>query len=499
MSLFKELVDNISHKVDNNIELNYTEKSIKNKFSEYITSRIFTTNKITEINIDELNSTIETIIINNQQHIIKLLFSNNKYIFVNKSILTKIQYFKNMLEGYEFNNNSIVEIKVITNIDSYKYMNEVINFVYDGVIYDDPIKFKTLYKKLIMIDFIGPIKHNNKHIISYFLDYHITSYDNLTILTIEYIYTLLIQNSITNIDKFIINLWIASIKLNITDTTIVNYDFFNNIIIKNIGGIQFILDNKYIQYYPKIISINNYRIVIKNLLENNNIYSWEIIIDIIKSPINFTQSIHDYLNENFDVIKNTVFNVNITKLQLDLQVKLLIKFKNYNFIDIIGTQIIEQQNVTLWDKLVTFITNNNHVEGNKLKQFKLGELSPPTHYKTTYGKKIQLLTIYPLKYKSWKKVGNVCGLYGDNGIIVNILLVDNQCIDNNTELMINNNTNEPYNICHVEKILYCNYDEIVYKEINNITNNVIHKHCTYAFILNKDTLSKINIKDNIYL
>lgn len=500
MSLFTELINIIGQKLDNNIKLNNTELSIKNKFSEYITSKIFTTTQIKTLDIGDLNNEIELLLLSEKKYIIKLLFSNNKHIFVNKNILSKIKYFDDMMDDYDFGNNCIVEIKVIQNIDYYDHMNEIINFMHDGVIYNDPIDFSILYEKLIMIDFIGQISYKDKHIMKYFLDYIITTYCDLNIKKIEHIYTILTHNDIHNIDKFITNLWITSVNLNIIDNDLFNMKFFNDIIIKSINGMQFILENKHIQYYSKIVSGNNYRIIIKDLLIIDTILSWGYIIDIITGSYNFVNSINDLLEHEFyDLITNVVFNINITKLTLDLQLKLLIKFKNMSFIDLVGTQIIDNTRQDLWTKLVKFVCGMDPNEGYKLSLLDFKSISPITCYKITYNNKIQMINIYPLKYKSWKKVGNVSAKFDDCNIVVDILLDDDKYIDNTTPIMINKKSNEPYNIGNITKIMHSSYNTTTYNEIPKITNNMLSTHCNYVFVLDKDMFNKTNIKDYIYL
>lgn len=97
---------------------------ILNKYKQYMLDIIFNSTK--EMNFMEIHKNIEQQFLENKQYIIKLMFSDNKNIYVFVDYLININYFKNMFDGYVFN-NVIVEVIVDKMIDNHEIVNNIIN------------------------------------------------------------------------------------------------------------------------------------------------------------------------------------------------------------------------------------------------------------------------------------------------------------------------------------------------------------------------------------
>lgn len=85
----------------------------------------------TTMSIPDVNKSIEAGFLRNKKHIINLIFSNNKNIYMFHDKIINIKYFKYMFDGYDFGDNIIVDVVVDKMFDDYNVM-EIIMDIFDN-------------------------------------------------------------------------------------------------------------------------------------------------------------------------------------------------------------------------------------------------------------------------------------------------------------------------------------------------------------------------------
>lgn len=293
------------------------EKSI---FDEYVNNITLALTNNNPVLLDTICENIKTKLLNDNTTIIKLLFKNDQYIFVDKSLLMTIEYFKIMLEDCNTNNDVIVDIVVNNNIDNYFLMNDIMIFLTTQhyAIYDN---LKYTFDMLILLDYIDyneMLQNIGKNITAPIC---VIPLDK-----IEKVYTILTKNKIDT--KFNIeDVWLAHIENNVITDDVFEMAFFKDVILKTDIGKQLVLDHKYIKHYMTILDHNNYKIIIEELLKIDTIESYGILLSIKNDYV------WKYLKDDIDKFDEKIFNFDISVLDNSIIADLCIKYDKIDLIN----------------------------------------------------------------------------------------------------------------------------------------------------------------------
>ena len=88
----KDMITDIVYKNTNGIKMNDFEILILDTYVDYVTNHLFNNNKV---NIDDLYEHIRNVV--KEISIVRLVFSNDSCIYIDKHILLKMQFFQNLL------------------------------------------------------------------------------------------------------------------------------------------------------------------------------------------------------------------------------------------------------------------------------------------------------------------------------------------------------------------------------------------------------------------
>lgn len=510
--LYNTFTDKLINKFKNNITLDYGEKYIIQKYISYLNTNIFDLPNSTTI-----FENIKLELLTNKNYIIKLIFSNtSSCIHTPINILYNIEYFKNMFDGHNFGDDIIVEIIMNESVDDYNIMNNIISFL-SGVNINNPLNCVTMFKTIIMLDYVGPIVFNNINMmqmvivngimkcddIKDFEDYENYIENNvdktiINITNIEKIYNILDQNKIIKY-KDVLMIMI----INANDNNIESSMLFDKIIINTNYGKRYICNNNLIKYYPKIFNDFNYKHIMESLLKENTIECWNIIMEIIKiKPI----QVNKWLFKKFDMITELVFDYDITQFDTIIQLKLMIKFNRIEYIDNIGDNIIKLSKGShhnLKELFTNYLDTLNKGDGDKFKN--TNKLSPKNYY-CGYRYFAQVISYTPFICKEWTQIGTIKNKFTNNNLvtlIIEIRLPITHKINNQTKLLINFKDNMPYNIINIDHLLLPYYDNnnIKYVPIDNIFSNIDNQYTSYCIVydLNINKNIDINNKDNVYI
>lgn len=500
MDAFTTFIDIISNKKTNNIPLDECEIIIINMYKDYVMDFILTKNGNDTIVIKDIMEMVKINLIKDNKYIIKLNFTNGKYMYLSLNTLLNIEYFKMMFDNYNFGNNCIINLDVCKEIDNYEHMTLVLKFVNTKKIDKCNIEFEQFYTFLCMVDFLGPTI-NNKNIVNYFLNKTTVRCKTIYMYELEHIYTILKNNNVKGIKRNIFDLWKYVVDKD--DVNIFKMSFFCDIMTMDSNCKQMIITNKQIQLYSHIIENSNHESILSNLLKINNDESWKVIMNIL-SDNKKRNHIDKYFANHKEDIPETIFDYNISKFYIDTQLDMLIKYNKIEFVNIIGDNVIKTTNTTKFKRFYKYINTIEPGIGNKLK--KLKGISPINKYLSTTNKFPQMLSYYPLEYRMWKSITTVDEYYKENDVkkgIITHIEYDGDVININlqTQLLINDENGEDYNIATISKILYQYYDgqEEKYVEINEINCNSKNKKGKYCLILNPESLNKNIIDANIHI
>lgn len=498
MTTFTSFVNTITNKKTNNIPLDEGETIITNIYKDYILDFILSKQSEETIIIKDIMEMVRINLIKNKKYIIKLNFSNGTYLYVSLDTLNNIEYFRGMFENYNFGDNCIVDVNVSKEIDNYDYMNIILKFVNTKKYDNGNMTYEEYHKMLIMVDYIGPII-NKKNLIKYISKNTITKYENVYVNDIEQIYTILNNNKIKT-KNLIFELWnnvLDSDNNNIYKTT-----FFCDIMIKQPYYRQLVIDNKQIHIYPKVINDVNCVDIMRYLLECNNDISWKAIMDIMNNKSN-KKYVDKYFTNNKDEITEKIFEYDILKFSVEIQVYMMVKYNKIEYINDIGDNVVigSSKSTKPYKDFCEYLNTVAPNSGNEFK--KLSNVSPIKHYISTSKCFPKMTSYYPLEYRMWDNICDVDKLYMEDGIIKGIITKiksgKNQIIKHQTQLLINNNDGEAYNIAIVEKILHPYYDgnNIKHIEIMEICCNT--KTNEYCIILDEESLKRIKVNDDIHI
>lgn len=445
-------------------------------------------------NIDKNNFmvNINNKLIQNDIHIVKLLFSNNQYIYVDKKLLLKIDYFKDMFESCDVNNDIIICVTICDEIDCYDFMNIVMIFLETGKCELKYYDFNEIIKHMEILNFIGGVYFDNRNLLSQITTKIYSIMNNeikyyASIQKIESLYTILKQNDyVTLSNDVVILLWKHATN---KGNSVFTMTFFTDILINKNIGIEYIIDQDYKPYYDKIYGekYNVTPIVIK-LLEKNNIESWNIIIELY----NKNNIVSSVIIDNLDLVTEIFFKINFHVLDPLLILKILMKFNKNDVIEV----LIQNLNLNLNTKdnkfvkeIFEYIKSHNNNDPNTIKQIQ---------HIQNYVNQYNLVTISnfkPFDFKIWKILGfiNEFNKFDDTTIVlsINVTIFPNTIIDLNTPIMYSD-LNVVKQI-KLKKILmpYIDKDKNPKTiECSNIVGGLQENKQRYLFIIDYMELSK---------
>lgn len=510
MSLYDEFVKKLIWNVNNKVKLDYGEDYIFIKYNNHIKNNIF------EIpNTHIIFENIKQELLQTKMYIVKLIFSNGKCIHIPIRLLLLIEYFKIMLEGYNFENECIINIIMDKNVDDYAIINSIISFTVDDIYDMTPLNCTNMYKTIIMLDYIGEMEKMMDKVINVGLlatndiedcnDYENYKDNNvdkniLNVENMEKFYNVLKQNKIKNCDMIISRMVSNMDDVNIKDTTV-----FSEVVIYTDYGKRFIEEHNLFTYYAQIFSVYNYKNIIENLLKQNTEECWNIIVAIMNKSNNNNIIINKWLFKKFDMITELIFNHDITIFDTIIQLKLLIKFNKLDIIDMVGDKVVNigryaKHNVM--DIFANYLESQNAGDGNKFKNTK--GLSPKLHYKN-YGDLSQVISYTPFICKQWHLIGYLNRItINDNMvcIIIRIKMPKGQVINKDTLLMINKYEGNKYNIIKIDHILlpYYNANGMTqYEPIGTIYSNIDDLKLPYGIVYDTHVNKDININMDDYV
>lgn len=500
MSTLKDCIKLITTKNHNKIKLNKTEKKIYKEFNKILTHDIFINNNQTP-NIDTIINNISTNFIQNKFHIIKLIFSNDQHIYTTLKILKNIEYFKIMFDGYNFDNDCIIDIVMIKEMDNYYCMENVLYYITNNTCIKSRFTFQNLYDSILFLDFI----HYND-LFEYLIQLHIDDYTNITTNAIEHIYNILSHNGVKYENEYFVNLLKLCDDIDNNAEIIFNSNIFKDCIINENFGYKFILNHKKIMYYDYLTHLKHYhQQMIPDLLNVGDHDSWIIIINIIdsyehvssdsndnwdswdsddsdgwyqrrrnKQEIKQKQNksnlnnIYDIMLKNIDKITEIIFDYNIN-LNTKLNLELMIKFNKINRLTMIANRIIIDQNVELYDTLLNFIKlNNKDFDPSKVNMDYIAPTNKPFRQTNEIH---QILSYIPFNYKIWIKCGVITHQFLTNNKIT-IITKNPKNIDITikNEILFVDSFCDKYIISQIDQISFCNYDWLTQKIFSGNSN-----------------------------
>lgn len=455
MSL-KDIIINIANN-NSNKKLCGLERLI---FDTYVNDFTHSLINDKQIKLDDICENIKNKLLNSNITIIKLLFSNDQYIYVDKQLLLKIEYFKNMIDDCDSSDDIIINIVVNNNIDNYELMNDIITYLTINT-YTTYDNLEKSFDMILLLDFIGymdMLKCFSKNIMNN------TCIISLT--KIEKIYDILTKNNIeTNFD--IENVWLHYLENNGITNEIFELSFFKEKIIHTTVGKQCILDHKYIKHYGKIICYNNYKIIIDELLEMDTLESYEVLVSL---P-------NDYLEIFEDTINDKIFNFDISNLKYTIISSLCIKYDRVDLLNkYFKDECIHNINKTATKILLYSAKYNNN--SNEIKNI---------INKITYSNNaITLSSVYPLVIHTWKKIGVTQEIIKHNNcnvIVVKLFLCNGLIINKQTEICYVNGNNKMTKIPITQIILPYKKDNIdCYYNCDEVFGGTLNYEQIYYFV-----------------
>lgn len=469
MSLFKDAIKDIIYKTNNIIPLLFGEVTISNLYTNTIKKLILCENPKEIININEIQNDIQQILINEKSYIFKLLFSNG-ILYIPLEVLTKIEYFKNMIEYYNFGDSCIVEMSICSEIDNYDVMVDIFSYVEcDDYEYTNTI-FRHFYEFLIIIDYMGlaPNVLLSKLINEY--AFGIKKFNGNTCDIFEKMCKILDNNKVNIKDAFIVYIWENIVDLDDDVDKIISLPIFKNVIMYSFQGLQYIEKHKKFQCFAELLNDKNYikisiptkytelSYIINPLLDENTIETYEIIYNALKRECDKNIIyIMLYLERNVNKISEIIYNFNVSVFNLDIQLDLMIKHNKVEYITDIGEKILSNNNATHIYKLKKFICICNNIIN--LPDYQISPIKQiicTDHYGSHRKNILQIISYYPLNYKLWEYKNYVYKIIETNKVKSSIIIIADlkeKCEFNSGDnILVNGHNYENYNIMTIKSV-----------------------------------------------
>lgn len=336
MAHFDDLYDAIRYKKVNDIDLKHAEITVYNMFVECMVNTAFNVDYVETINIEEINEKIKLKMLGEKQYIAKLVFSNNQCLYVKVKILLGIEYFKNMIDNYDFvgGGELVVEFIMCKEMDNCNFVSEIVTYVDTGKYENGCMTFREFYDGVVMLDYMGPIYYNFVTMMRKITQNNIYDYEDNTLNNFNHVYKLLEQNGIININQNLVELWKNIIDIENNIDVVLEMPIFKNYVMLSSHGKHFILKHKIIKFYTFIINDISSVTIMDSLLDMNSVEAWKILVEIrnmelLASNKKTDQGIYyvnKHLENNIDKITDIFFSVDISVFSETLQKKLKEKY-----------------------------------------------------------------------------------------------------------------------------------------------------------------------------
>lgn len=277
--------------------------------------------------------------------IVKLLFSDNNIIYVEKGILAKTGFFTNMFNDIP-NINMIMEIPMVNELNNYNYILILVEYLNSKYI-DENLFEKDLE---LLCDILKILDYVDYFDIFKFIDIFVfnnMSYTNVTLDMLEYIHnaTEIKQYNPTTYSRYSLadafqNIFSnneTQLRENNTIDTIMTSSFFQAHILHYDSG-TYVIKYNYYNYFDKICCNTNYHFLLTKLIQNKPDNYWKIIDNIYYKMAHKRFHINIFLNVNKDNIDESFFDCDINNYDFDLVLFLIDKYKYYDSLNTYKTK-----------------------------------------------------------------------------------------------------------------------------------------------------------------
>jgi len=498
------LISHCFNKHFHDLALSQTEDAIILSGVEILPSKFYEGGQHIYNEYDEYIPQIIDNLIKNKFYIIKIIFSNNSFIYVSKDVLCKIEYFSTLLSDCDTSSDDlIIELHVNKFIDNFNCLGIIIEFIdyekYTQLYYYNIDDFINL---LSIVDFLlGQIECNNKNFVEciseqFFDDTIINTNILIPIKTIGDILMIFNRQKIPNITAKIIG-WIVLKENHFFDI----YDFddiFNSDVFSIISGTyhgkNLVIKYTYFPFFEKIIDDNNCEKLIDILLSLKPKNMWEIICKLSNIYI---ENVSNALIKFIDNITEDIFDVDLSVFTNDFRLNLIIKFKRPDKLKILEFHKLNHHKLNECLKFMMYTDPSNTDYISPLKNSVI-------IFDKIYKKSNHFVEMFdfPNNYRWWSKFSEIASFYEKDGniegICINVsLLYPFQKINLRTPILINGTEGDPFNIATIQSIFYDNNGQLYERdEIMSYKQSIPRK---YVLILDKDILKNIKVSDFVYM
>lgn len=498
----------IVEKNSNNTTLNYFEISIRNMYTKYITEELFKKgNPHVLISKDGLYDYIRKTLVDNNTSVIKLTFSNDCHIYVNKSILLRMDFFKNMFENYGQCHKLIFEIVVDKCYDNYNFFMVIVDFL-EGCDVDVGDDFNELVEELRMLNYLDVENHNGESLIDKVannLSYCNIVEDTIDINIIEETYDLCNNNGVEYLSDVVDTLWLFLNK-NDNKNAIFQSIFFKKGVMETNNGINYVFENRYMPHYAEYWEKFGYQKkcdIISELVNSGNFEAYETLINIRNE-----NDIDGLVLSCIDNFTNLILKFDLSKFTNRIILILEMKF---GMIDEVNTKIHNKFNDRLGheviDRMVNFVTKHNENDNDfKKKLADYNNVNAYNHNRYNHRnitKSKILVSLIPFNFYVIMPVIEVDTFDPDeNHIVIGRVINDiNIFIDYDTDMFYKNDNDEACKL-KIKKISqqYKVGNQIKMMDCNGIISNDIsgyHKQLyTFTFEMPIEPIKSLS---NLYI
>lgn len=428
MSIKDMIIDSVNKLNDDYHPLTELEILVKNECVKYTTNILFSK--------DNLYKHINKMLVDNEVFPIKLIFSGNSHVYVNKKILLKMDFFKNMFGSYGVSHKLILDIKVDKKYDNEKFFRIIVESLEYNMINTD-FNFDEMLEMIFIVDYLG-VEYDKKtnicmitKMVDYICDDNIEKH-KININTIISIYNAL-TNHISNCDKKHPIYKLLWDNLEKSDAnTILTSQFFQEQILKTDEGVDYVFKNKYVPYYYDCCElIFGKSCIIRDLINVNTIESYEMLVKIVNK-----YGCKYEIISNIDNITNLILKCDLSKFHFDILLCLEMKFETIDKVNaMVKNQFASNFQPDMHKQIIKFVTLHNKNEKgieNKKDVYKNAQ---------NYGNKIIVIeSLVPFVFYDVKRVVEVNGVDIESKIYnINVITESTLFIDFNTKLYYNHN------------------------------------------------------------
>lgn len=288
------------------------------------------------VDVDKIKNETLKLLTNNV--VIKLLFTNGRFIYVTKDYLIKTTFFNNMINDVA-NNDMFVEIPLFDKLDNYEHMIIVIKYLKHNIISESMF----INGLNILCDIIDILDYLQLPNITEFIDIFVHkhgSFTNVTLELLEYMHNIITKNNYNikiytrySIDDVFVNLFVNNENELVNNDNIKEMSFFKTYIANYDDG-KYVIKYNCHDLFVMVCNDINYHTLLNNLIKNKPINCWQIIKQIYKKMQHKKFHIDIWLATNKHLIDITFFDVTIDYYDIDLVLWLIDKYKCYDKLDL---------------------------------------------------------------------------------------------------------------------------------------------------------------------